>query len=69
MPVRQWRLSKDDEDTKNLEETIFLYAKKNLAVVNVYIKVFLLTHRTLEIDEVVKQSASCAESIPILIEE
>ena len=54
MPVRQWRLSKDDEDTKNLEETIFLYAKKNLAVVNVYIKVFLLTHWTLEIDEVVK---------------
>ena len=54
MPVRQWRLSKDDEDTKNLEETIFLYAKKNLAVVNVYIKVFLLTLWTLEIDEVVK---------------
>ena len=40
MPVRSWKLSKNDKDIKKLEETIFLYAKKNLAVVNVYIKVF-----------------------------
>ena len=32
-------LSKKDDDTKKLEETIFDYAKSNLAVVNVYIKV------------------------------
>ena len=40
MPVREWGIPKDDEDIKKLEETIFLYAKQNLAVVNVYIKVF-----------------------------
>jgi hypothetical protein len=40
IPVRKWGLSKYDEDIKRLEETIFMYAKKNLAVVNVYIKVF-----------------------------
>ena len=40
IPVRKWGIPKDDEDIKKLEETIFLYAKQNLAVVNVYIKVF-----------------------------
>ena len=42
MPVREWGIPKDDEDIKKLEETIFLYAKQNLAVVNVYIKVFVI---------------------------
>ena len=40
IPVRKWGIPKDDEDITKLEETIFLYAKQNLAVVNVYIKVF-----------------------------
>ena len=37
-PVRFWNFSRSDADTSALEDDIFFYAKKNLAVVNVYIK-------------------------------
>ena len=37
-PVRIWDLTANNSDIKALEEDIFKYAKKNLAVVNVYIK-------------------------------
>lgn len=37
-PVRLWGFQRDDKDVKRLEDDIFSYAKKNLAVVNVYIK-------------------------------
>ena len=37
-PVRLWNFSRTDSDTAALEDDIFFYAKKNLAVVNVYIK-------------------------------
>ena len=49
MPVRSWKLSKNDKDIKKLEETIFLYAKQNLAVVNVYIKVLQELHEELQL--------------------
>ncbi len=37
--VRRWGFDDDDPDIVNVEEDIFRYAKHNLAVVNVYIKV------------------------------
>ena len=37
-PPGMWNFSRDDADIKALEEDIFIYAKLNLAVVNVYIK-------------------------------
>ena len=49
MPVRSWKLSKNDKDIKKLEETIFLYAKQNLAVVNVYIKVLQELRKELQL--------------------
>ena len=36
--VRRWGFRRNDEEMRNLEDDIFQYAKKNLAVVNVYIK-------------------------------
>ena len=45
-PVRLWKFERNDKDIKILEEDIFHYAQKNLAVVNVYIKVIKIKNKT-----------------------